>query len=54
MAPLSVIDYVVIHELAHTQERNHSKNFWIKIKVLMPNFEKYANWLKRNGHLLRL
>lgn len=54
MAPLSVIDYVVIHELVHTEEKNHSKNFWIKVKVLMPNFEKYADWLKRNGHLLRL
>jgi len=54
MAPLPVIDYVVIHELAHTEEKNHSKNFWIKVKVLMPNFEKYADWLKRNGHLLRL
>lgn len=54
MAPLSVVDYVVIHELVHIQERNHSKNFWNKIKVLMPDYEKYDWWLKENSHLLRL
>lgn len=54
MAPLSVIDYVVVHELTHTQIKNHSKEFWVKIKLLMPDFERYSNWLKQNGYLLRL
>jgi predicted metal-dependent hydrolase len=54
MAPLPVIDYVVIHELAHLSEKNHGKSFWIKVKILMPNYEKYKYWLDENGHLLRL
>jgi predicted metal-dependent hydrolase len=54
MAPLSVIDYVVVHELAHIEEKNHGKWFWTKVKVLMPDYEKYHQWLKENGHLLRL
>lgn len=54
MAPLSVIDYVVVHELAHIEIKNHSKAFWNKVKVLMPNYEKCKEWLKLNGYLLRL
>ena len=54
MAPLCVIDYVVVHELVHLEEMNHSKSFWNKVKMLMPNYEKYKNWLKKNGHLLRI
>ena len=54
MAPLTVIDYVVIHELVHTVERNHSKAFWVKVKMLMPNYERYKEWLRKNGYLLRL
>jgi len=54
MAPLPVIDYVVVHELAHTLEKNHSKNFWSIVKMLMPNYKKQETWLKENGHLLRL
>lgn len=54
MAPLPVIDYVVIHELVHLAEKNHSRDFWIKIKMLMPDYEKHKEWLKQNGYLLRL
>lgn len=54
MAPLRVIDYVVIHELVHLEEKNHSKKFWNKIKVIMPDYEKYDKWLKKNYYLLRL
>lgn len=54
MAPLIVIDYVVIHELVHIEERNHSKAFWNKVKLLMPNYEKHKDWLRKNGYLLRL
>ncbi len=54
MAPLPVIDYVVIHELVHIEERNHSKAFWNKVKMLMPNYEKYKDWLRNNGYLLWL
>lgn len=54
MAPLQVIDYVVVHELVHLLEKNHTKSFWDKVKVLMPDYEKHKNWLKRNGYLLNL
>lgn len=54
MAPLPVIDYVVVHELVHIEERNHSKKFWSKVKLLMPDYEKYKDWLKEKGYILRL
>jgi len=54
MAHLSVVDYVVIHELVHLEEKNHTKSFWNKVKMLMPDYEKYKDWLKENGYLLRL
>jgi len=53
MAPLPVVDYVVVHELAHLVEKNHSKAFWSKVKMLMTDYQKQQEWLKRNGHLLR-
>lgn len=52
MAPLRVIDYVVIHELTHIEERNHSKRFWDKVKVMLPDYEQHKEWLKENRHLL--
>ncbi len=54
MAPLPVIDYVVVHELVHLEERNHNKTFWSKVKMLMPDYEKHREWLKKYGHLLRI
>lgn len=54
MAPLPVLDYVVIHELVHLEERNHGKFFWDKVKMLMPDHKKQRDWLKRNGYLLKL
>ena len=54
MAPLPVIDYVVVHELVHLEEKNHSKNFWNKVKMLIPDYQKHKEWLKKNGHLLRI
>ena len=54
MAPLPVIDYVVIHELVHLEERNHTKAFWNRVKMLMPDYEKHKDWLKKYGYLLRL
>lgn len=52
MAPLRVIDYVVVHELAHLEEKNHSKRFWDKIKIMQPDYEQHKDWLKENRHLL--
>lgn len=52
MAPLSVIDYVVVHELVHLEEKNHGKVFWTKVKMLMPDYKKHEEWLKKSGYLL--
>ena len=52
MAPISVIDYVVVHELCHIIESNHSKNFWNEVEKNHPNYKKDREWLKKNGFLL--
>jgi len=54
MAPLSVIDYVIVHELVHLEEKNHGKAFWTKVKMLMPDYKKHEEWLKKNGYLLNI
>ncbi len=52
MAPLSVIDYVVAHEVAHLAVKNHSRQFWNKVTVLFPEHARCGQWLKENGHLM--
>ena len=52
MAPLSVIDYVVAHELAHLKEMNHSRDFWETVRKMSPLYRQYRTWLKRNGDTL--
>ncbi len=54
MALPSVIDYVIVHELAHLEEKKHSKKFWKTIKAVMPKYEEKKDWLRVNGPLLRL
>jgi predicted metal-dependent hydrolase len=49
MLPMSVLDYVVVHELAHLEHPNHSPAFWRTVEKVMPNFEEPKNWLKFNG-----
>lgn len=51
-APLFVIDYVIVHELAHLLEANHTPRFWNIIKAQIPSMEKAKQWLKDNGGLL--
>lgn len=52
LAPKSVADYVIIHEVAHLIHFNHSKNFWDLVKQLHCNFKKDKLWLKENGKTL--
>ena len=54
MAPLSVVDYVLIHELVHIKEKNHSKRFWEYLESIIPNYKKHRLWLKEKGDSLRL
>ncbi len=51
-APVFVIDYVVVHELAHLMEPNHTPRFWNIVKTQINNVEKPRQWLKENGQLL--
>ncbi len=51
-APMSVIDYVIVHELAHLIEANHTPQFWNIVKARMPGMEKAKAWLVSNGGLL--
>ena len=52
MAPVEIIDYVVVHELAHTLEHNHGKAFWEKVKAITPDYKQKIAWLKINGATL--
>jgi len=54
MAPLRVIDYVLVHELVHIKEKNHSGKFWGALEKILPDYKERRNWLKKNGHRLSL
>jgi|SRR5947209_5726264 len=51
-APMRVIEYVIVHELAHLLESNHNAQFWAIIKSLLPDYLKAKEWLKQFGGLL--
>lgn len=50
-APEIVQDYVIIHELAHLTEMNHSSRYWKIVSDIMPDYKLHEKWLKDNGHL---
>jgi predicted metal-dependent hydrolase len=52
MAPLSVLDYVIVHELCHLIFKNHSEKFWNKLGSIVPDYKKKRQWLKENSFLL--
>lgn len=49
LTPPEVIDYVVVHELCHRLEMNHSCYFWTEVERTLPEYRKYRKWLKTNG-----
>lgn len=51
-APMFVIEYLIVHELAHLLESNHTDNFWNLVKIQIPNYLKAKEWLKVNGNIL--
>lgn len=51
-APMFVIDYVIVHELAHLIEANHTPRFWSIVRCQSPTMDKAKTWLKKNGQVL--
>ena len=52
LAPAEVVDYVVVHELCHRREMNHSAKFWEEVERILPNYRQCQRWLKENGQAL--
>ena len=52
LAPPQVMEYVVIHELCHIKERNHSQKFWLLVKSHLADYQIQRNWLKKEGRRL--
>ena len=51
-APLEVLDYVVVHELCHRKEMNHSPRFWSEVGKILPDYKEQEKWLKEQGDKL--
>ncbi|MFL0361660.1 M48 family metallopeptidase [Pseudobacillus sp. 179-B 2D1 NHS] len=54
MAPMPVVDYVLVHELAHLRYMNHSSDYWNFVRSILPDYEKHKEWLRLNGPALTL
>ena len=52
LAPREVLDYVVVHELAHRKHMDHSAAFWQEVERVLPDYRIRRDWLRRNGGAL--
>lgn len=52
LCPEEVRDYVVVHELCHRIEMNHSAEFWAQVEKILPDYKKRRKWLKENGNII--
>lgn len=53
-APKEVIEYVVVHELAHVRHKNHSAMFWREVEKIIPDWKLRRKWLKEHGALMEI
>jgi len=49
LVPATVIDYIIVHELAHLIKEDHSPHFWEIVESVIPNYAERKNWLRLNG-----
>ena len=49
LVPSEVLDYVVVHELCHRKELNHSARFWNEVERILPDYKTRRSWLKERG-----
>ena len=54
LTPVSVRRYVVVHELCHRKEMNHSAKFWAEVEKIIPDYKEQRKWLKKEGSELIL
>lgn len=54
LAPTSIIDYVLAHELVHLKHMNHSNEYWETLRMLLPDYEQRKEWLRINGGTLNV
>lgn len=54
LTPMPIVDYVVVHELVHLKEKNHTQKFWEILATILPDYEKRKEWLKLNGNFMEL
>ena len=54
MAPMSIVDYIVVHELVHLKHSNHSKDFWQLVETILPDYQERKEWLRVNGRRLEV
>jgi predicted metal-dependent hydrolase len=53
-APPDIVDYVVVHELVHISQPDHSRKFWNKVREILPDYEGRRKWLRENERLLKI
>ena len=49
MAPQTIIDYIVVHELCHLHYRDHIEAFWNEVDKVIPNYRERKEWLRKHG-----
>lgn len=49
LMPERILDYLVVHELMHLKQQNHSKRFWQEVEAVIPDYKQDERWLKENG-----
>src|ERR1700677_3258085 len=51
-APIEILEYVIVHEMCHIIQMNHSKKFWVVVENIYPNYKAAKSWLKANHYRL--